>query len=49
MNSIPAAGDDEGLEAVGPQVGEQFQHGLIDHFRIEPARFRMLRAWPTNP
>ena len=26
-----AAGDDEGLEAVGAQVGEHFEHRLIDH------------------
>src|SRR5687768_16129030 len=28
----PAAGHDEGLEAVGPEVGEQLKHGLIHHF-----------------
>ena len=26
-----AAGDDEGLEAVRAQVGEEFQHRLVDH------------------
>ena len=26
-----AAGNDEGLETVGAQIGEQFDHGLIDH------------------
>ena len=29
-----AAGDDEGLEAVGTQVGEQFKLGLIDAFGV---------------
>ena len=31
-----AAGDDEGLESVRPQVGEQFEHRLIDHLRVSP-------------
>ena len=26
----------EGLEAVGPEVGEQFEHRLIDQFGIGP-------------
>ena len=37
------AGDDEGLEAVGAQVGEQFQHRLIDHVGVGPARLGMPR------
>ena len=31
-----AARHDEGLEAVGPQIGEQFEHRLIDQFGIGP-------------
>ena len=38
-----AAGDDEGLEAVRAQVGEQFEHRLIDHLGVELAGLRMLR------
>jgi hypothetical protein len=29
-----AAGDDEGLEAVGPQVLEQLEHRLVDHLGV---------------
>ena len=32
-----AAGDDEGLEAVRAQVGEQLEHRLIDHLGVEAA------------
>ena len=39
-----AAGDDEGLEAVRAQVGEQFEHRLIDHLRVRPLGLRMLRG-----
>ena len=28
-----AAGDDEGLEAVRPQIGQHFEHRLVDHLR----------------
>ncbi len=38
-----AAGDDEGLEAVGAQIGQQFEHGLIDHFCVEFPCLGMLR------
>ena len=37
-----AAGNDEVLETIGSQVGEQFEHRLINHFRIELAGFRVL-------
>ena len=30
------AGGDECLEAVGAQVGQQFQHGLVDQFGVGP-------------
>src|SRR6185436_14214340 len=33
----PAAGDDESLEIVGPQIGQELKHRLVDHLRIEPA------------
>jgi len=36
------AGDDEGLEAVGAEVGQHFEHRLIDHLRVKPAGLRML-------
>ena len=39
-----AAGDDEVLEAVRAQVGEQFEHRLIDHFGEELAGLRMFRG-----
>ena len=39
-----AARDDEVLEAVGAQVGEQFEHRLVDHLGEEPAGLRMLRG-----
>ena len=39
-----AAGDDEGLEAVRPQVGEQFEHRLIDHLGVGPLGLGMLRG-----
>ena len=32
-----AAGDDERLEAVRPQVGEQFEHRLVDHLGVQAA------------
>ena len=31
-----AAGDDEGLEAVGAQIGEQLQHRLVDQLGVGP-------------
>ena len=37
-----ATGDDEGLEAVGAQVSEQFQHRLIDHLAVKPFSDGML-------
>ena len=39
-----AAGDDEGLEAVGPQVSEQLEHGLVDHLGVGPPGRRMPRG-----
>ena len=39
-----AARDDEVLEPVGAQVGEQFEHRLVGHFGEEPAGLRMLRG-----
>ena len=39
-----AAGDDEVLEAVRAQVGEHFEHRLIDHFGEELAGLRMFRG-----
>ena len=36
-----AARYDEGLETVRPQVGEQFQHRLIDHLGVESSSLRM--------
>ena len=38
-----AAGDDERLEAVGAQVGEQLEHRLIDHLGVEPPGLWMFR------
>ena len=37
----PAAGDDVGLEALGPQIGQQFQHRLIDQLGVAPLHERM--------
>ncbi len=34
-----AAGDDEGLEAVGAEVGEEFDHRLIDELRVGVVEF----------
>ncbi len=34
-------GHDKGLEAVGTQIVEQFEHRMKDHIRVEAARFRM--------
>ncbi len=39
-----AAGDDEVLETVRAQVGEHFEHRLIDHFGEELAGLRMFRG-----
>ena len=39
-----AAGDDEGLEAVGAQVGEQLQHRLIDQLGVGPLEARIARG-----
>ena len=39
-----AARDDEVLEAVRPQVGEQFDHGLVGHVGEQPAGLGMLRG-----
>ena len=39
-----AAGDDEGLEAVGAQVGEQLQHRLVDQLGVGPLEPRMARG-----
>ena len=39
-----AAGDDEGLESIRAQIGEQFEHRLIDHLGVEPLGLRMLRG-----
>ena len=33
-----AAGDDEGLEAVGAQVGQQLEHRLVDHVGVRACR-----------
>ena len=38
-----AARDDERLEAVRPQVGEQLEHRLVDHLGVEPPGPGMLR------
>ena len=37
-----ATRDDEGLEAACLKVGDQFQHRLINHLRMEPPSHRML-------
>ena len=37
-----AAGDDERLEAVGPQVREQLEHRLVDALGVRPVEPRML-------
>jgi hypothetical protein len=34
-------GDDEGLEAVGTQVVETLEHGLVDHLGVRPTRGRV--------
>ena len=39
-----AAGDDERLEAVRAQVGQQLEHRLVDHLGVEPLDARMLRG-----
>ena len=39
-----AARDDEGLEAVGAQVGEQLQHRLVDEIGVGPLEARMPRG-----
>ena len=39
-----AAGDDEGLEAVGAQIGEQLQHRLVDELGVGPVEARMARG-----
>ena len=39
-----AAGDDEVLKTVGPQIGEKLKHRLIGHFGEEPTGLRMLRG-----
>ena len=36
-----AAGDDIGFETVRAQIGESFEHGLIDHLGVWPACLRM--------
>src|SRR6266516_341313 len=36
-----AARNDEGLEAVGAQIGEEFQHGLINEIGVGPVEARM--------
>ena len=38
-----AAGDDERLEAVGAQVGEQLQHRLVDQLGVGPLELRVPR------
>ncbi len=38
------ARDDECLEAVGAQVGQQLQHRLIDHLCVEPIGLRVAGA-----
>ncbi|MGY4246228.1 hypothetical protein ACVIIZ_007636 [Bradyrhizobium sp. USDA 4523] len=38
-----AARDNEGLEAIGPQTGEQFQHRLVDEIGIRPVELRVTR------
>ena len=40
-----AAGDDEGLESVGAEVSEQFEHRLIDHLGVELAGLRGAWRW----
>ena len=39
-----AARDDEGLEAVGAQIGEQLQHRLVDELGVGPLEARMPRG-----
>ena len=39
-----AAGDDEGLEAVGAQIGEQFEHRLVDKLGVGAVEARMARG-----
>ena len=39
-----AARDDEGLEAVRAQVGEQLEHGLVDQLGVGPVEPRMSRG-----
>ncbi len=43
-----AAGDDERLEIIGAQVGEQFKHRLVDHLGIELAWFRDAWRWQSS-
>src|SRR5271163_403367 len=38
------ARDDKGLEAIGPQIGEQLQHRLEYHFSEQLVGFRMTRS-----
>ena len=40
---MPPAEAIEDRETIGAQAGEQLQHRLIDHLRVEPARPRMSR------
>ena len=39
-----AAGDDEGLEAVGAQIGEQLQHRLVDQLGVGPLESGVARG-----
>ena len=42
-----SSGHDVSLEAICAQIGEQFQHRLIDHLRVGTIGFRVLRR--SNP
>ena len=39
-----ATGYDECLKTVGTKIGEQLDHRLVDHLRVEPTRLGMLRS-----
>ena len=42
MNSMPPPDDDEGLEAVGAHIGQDFQHGLVHELVIAAVEARVL-------
>ena len=43
-----AAGNNEGLEAVRAQIGEQLEHRLIDHLRVEAAWSSDASRWRSS-